>query len=158
MKDKVAQNKKILVAADKIARAIELEAEEILEHGEAVVKEYIPAKYVKAALTSIEKMLDKEGIEALFDKTVSREALRKTAQEAKEVTAQEVNEAVTKIAETIVAEFEDMLEDADEVTTAALKKVPESAKFEVESKLKNVVEKKMASKGVYFRMSRVAKK
>jgi hypothetical protein len=153
--NKVAQNKKILAAAEKIAMAIEMEAEEILEHAEAVIKEYVPAKHVKAALTAVEKALDKEGVEALFDKTVSREALRKTA--SMEVTAKEVSEVVAAVANAVVAEFEDVLEDADAVATAALKKVPESLKFEVESKLKNVVEKKMASKGIYFKMSRTAK-
>jgi hypothetical protein len=154
--DKVAQSKKILTLAHKMTKAVEAEVEEILEHAEAVVKEYVPARYHKAALTKIEKVLDNEGIEAKFDKAVTREQLRATAKV--EVEGSEVNEVVTHIANAVVAELEDILKDADEVADEVVAKCDLRNRFEVESKLKGVVEKKLAAKGVYVKFSRTAKK
>jgi predicted ATP-dependent Lon-type protease len=157
MKKTVAQNKKILSVAGKISKAIELEAEEILDHAEQVIKQYVPARYVKAALTKIEKKLEDEGIEALFDKTVSREALRKTASE--QPTVKELNEVVNKVTAAIVAEMEDVLKDTDDVIGEKIAGVTDMRKkAELEAKLKSVVEKKTASKGIYFKLARMAKK
>ena len=154
--NKVAANQKIISMANKVSKAIELEMEEILEHAEQVVKEFVPARYVKAALTKLETLLDKEGVEALFDKQITREAFRKTAKV--EVTAKEINQVLASIVEAVVAEVEDVLKDADEVVTRTVEKFVPAARFEVESKLKNIIEKKGFTKGVYFKMSRTAKK
>lgn len=154
--DKVAQSKKILTLAHKMTKAVQAEVEEILEHAEVVVKQYVPARYVKAALTKIEKALDMEGIEVKFDKAVTREELRTTAKV--DVTASEVNEVVAEVAKAVVAELEDVLKDADEVAGEVIATFDMRNRFEVESKLKGVVEKKLAAKGVYIRLSRTAKK
>lgn len=148
----VLKNKKILMAANKIALAVEEEMEEILEHAEQVVKSFVPAKHVKATLNKIEKALDNEGIEALFNKTVTREALRKTASEV--VSSKEIDEVVKAILEAIVDEVEDMLEDADDVSDETVKSFDDEDGFESESKLKSLLEKKLAAKGVYTRLAR----
>lgn len=153
--DRVAQNKKVLAMADTISKAIEAETEEILEHAEAVIRKYIPARYVKAALTKIEQMLDKEGIEAMFEKTITREALRKTA--SSQVDARELHETITAVVNAIVAEMEHTLKDAEAVANEAVTKFAAPQRFEVESKLKNVMEKKMSSKGIYCKFARKAK-
>ena len=144
-------NKKILMAANKIAMAIESELEEILEHTEVVVKDFIPARHVKATLTKMEKAIENEGVESLFDKTVSREALRKTASE--EVSEDEINEAITEIVKAFVEEVEDVLKDTDDVSDETIVSCGGDA-FEVESKLKGIIEKKLAAKGIYFRLAR----
>ena len=153
--DRVAQNKKVLAMADKIAKAIEAETEEILEHAELAVRKYIPARYVKAALVKIEKLLDQEGIEAMFDKAVTRESLRKTA--STNVNAQELHETLDMITKAIVAEVESTLKDAEIVANETVNKFSVQERCEVESKLKNVLEKKMASKGIYCKFARKLK-
>lgn len=145
------KNKKILMASNKIAIAVEQEVEEILEHAEEVVKQFIPARYVKSTLAKIEKFLDNEGIESLFDKTVTRDALRKTASE--EVSSKEIDEAVEVLVKAIVDEIEDVLNDADQVADETVEGLGGDT-FEVESKLKGILEKKMAAKGIYFRLAR----
>lgn len=145
-------NKKILMAANKIAMAIEAELEEILEHAEVVVKDFVPARHVKATLVKIEKALENEGVEALFDKTVSREALRKTASE--EVDSKEIEEVVEALVKAIVEEVEDVLNDTDDIADETVTGLGEDDIFEVESKLKGILEKKLAVKGVYFRLAR----
>lgn len=146
------KNKKILMAANKIALAVEEEMEEILEHAEIVVKDFIPARHVKATLVKIEKALENEGIEALFDKTVSREALRKTASD--EVTSKEIDEAIEALVKAIVDEVEDVLEDVDAVSDETIDSFDKEDAFETESKLKSILEKKLAAKGVYFKLAR----
>ena len=48
--NKTAQNKRIISIAATISKAITAEAEDILKDAEAVVKKYMPARYVNAAL------------------------------------------------------------------------------------------------------------
>jgi len=145
------KNKKVLMASNKIALAIEQEVEEILEHAEEVVKQFVPARYVKSTLAKIEKALDNEGIESLFDKTVTREALRKTASE--ETSSEEIDEVVNVLVKAIVDEIEDVLNDADQVADETVMSYGGDG-FEIESKLKGILEKKMAAKGIYFRLAR----
>lgn len=142
--------------SDKIAKAIELEFEEILADAEDVVKTYVPARKVKAVLTKIEAALEAEGIEALFDKKVTREALRKTA--AEEVTDKELKEFVEQITKAIIDEAEEVLKDADEVADETVETTEKAAKFEMEAKVKSMLEKKMASKGIYCKFARNQKK
>lgn len=155
MKMVVAQNKKVLAMANKMSKAIELEAEEILLHAEQVIKEFVPARFVKSALTKIEKALEKEGMEVVFDKTVTREALRKTAKV--EVTAKEIYEVIDKVTAAVVAEMEDVLKDVDEVADETVAKFHKDLRLEAEAKLKSAVERSAASKGVYFRLARINK-
>lgn len=149
-------NSKILKVAEKISKAVELEAEEILEHAEDVVKKFVPAKYVKRTLEAIEKAVEKEGVEALFNKAVKREALLKTASETP--SKEEIEEVVKEIVKAIVDEFEDVLEDADETADEEIKKIAEEFDFEdleeVEAKLKGVLERSLHAKGIYARFAR----
>ena len=151
--EKTAKNMKIIAAASKIAKALEDETEAILNDAEEVVQKHIPARYVKAALKKIEEALDENGIEACFEKKVSKEALKKTA--SVNYSAKELHEALDKIAEATVAEFEDMLADGDEVATRAVKRFASAEQPEVESKLKSMIEKRMHKLGVYCKFSRV---
>ena len=151
--EKKKKNMKIIAAASKIAKALEDETEAILQDAEEVVQKHIPARYVKAALKKIEEELDENGIEASFDKSVSRDALKKTA--SVNYSAKELHEALDKIAEATIAEFEDMLADGDEVATRAVKRFASAEQPEVESKLKSMIEKRMHKLGVYCKFSRV---
>lgn len=153
---KLANNKKIIDFSKRVASAMEMETEEILLHSEEVVKKYVPAKKVKATLLKIEKSLEKEGIEALFDKSVTREAIRKTASE--EVSETEIDELVEEIVKAVVEELEDVLEDADELCDEKVAEFDDEEGYDVECKLKDGLEKIMASKGVYFKLARNQKK
>ena len=153
--NKVARNQKLLALAHKFTKSIEAEAEEILEHAEVAIKQYIPARYQKAALTKLESLLETEGVEAEFDKTVSREDLRKTA--STKVAAKDLHDTINKIAQAVVAEFEDSLEDVDSVAKQVVSKYRPSLRLEVEAKLKGVIEKKLASKGIYTKLERAQK-
>ena len=147
----------VLKLAEEISRAIEAEAEEILEDAEAAVKESTPACSTKKALLSVEKKLEKEGVEALFEKKLSRTAMIKSAAEA--LSDKEIDEIADKITDAIVEEFEDVLKDADEVCNDEIKKLDEDEDlYEVESKLKGILEKKLASKGIYANLERTIKK
>lgn len=154
-----AMNSKIIGFSDKLTRAIIAEVEEVLEDAENVVKEHTPARLVRKTLASIEAKLDNEGIEVAFDKTVTREALKKTASE--DASEDELEELASVIAEAIVDELEDILEDADSVMdaeqTTSLASEEDDA-FEIESKLKSIVERKLSAKGIYTRFQRSAKK
>lgn len=153
--NKVARNQKLLALAHKFTKSIEDEAEEILEHAEVAIKQYIPARYQKAALTKLESLLETEGIEAEFDKTVSREDLRKTA--STKVAAKDLHDTINKIAQAVVAEFEASLKDVDSVAKEVVSKYRPSLRLEVEAKLKGVIEKKLATKGIYTKLERIQK-
>lgn len=152
---KTAANVKILNMAKKTSEAIRNEFEDILNSAEDVIKKNVPARFVKASLNKLEKMLDAEGISVQFDKTTSREALRKTA--AIKVTAKEINETLSVVAKAIVAEAEDVLEDADDVANKFINQFASKHQYEVESKLKNVIESKLSGE-IECKFSRVASK
>ncbi|MFW6015066.1 MAG: hypothetical protein ACOCRK_01360 [bacterium] len=153
---RVAMNKKIISLSNKVAKAIEAEAEEILLHAEKVIKDFVPARKVKSTLKAIEAALENEGVESLFNYKITREALRKTASE--EVTKEELDEVKAAVVAAIVAEFEDVLEDADDVADEVIGKFHPKHRFEVESKLKKSIEANLASKGIYCKLARNAKK
>jgi hypothetical protein len=157
-KQVVATNSKIIGFSNKLTRAVIAEIEETLEDAEKVVKEYVPARFVNKTLTLIENALEKEGLEVAFDKKVTRQALNKTASE--KVEESELKELVNEIVEAVVDEIEEILEDADEVMDEKQKEIAscDEEKFEVESKLKSIVERKLHAKGVYVRFSRTASK
>ena len=149
-----ARNMRLLSLASKFSKAFEMEAEEILEHAELAIKQYIPARYQKAALTKLESLLETEGVEAAFDKTVSREDLRKTA--STKVVAKDLHDTINKVAKAVEAEFEKALAETDEIANQVVAKYRPSLRLEVESKLKGIVEKKLASKGIYAKLERKA--
>lgn len=150
---KTAKNQKIITFASKVTQAMEAEAQDILCNAEELVKEYFPAKYVKAALTEVEKALDNDGIEAAFQKDVTKEMRKKTA--SLEATGKEMREAISHIAKATVAEFEDMLADANEVVNTALTRFASAERPEVEAKLKNIIEGRMHHCGIYCKFDRV---
>ncbi|MNV36300.1 hypothetical protein D3C71_1277720 [compost metagenome] len=154
-----AMNSRIINFSDKLTKAIVAEVEEILEDAENVVKEFAPSRFVRKTLASIEAKLENEGIEVEFEKSVTREALKRTASE--EANEDELEELAKVIAEAVVDELEEVLEDADGImdeergTTLSAE---EDDTLEVESKLKSIVERKLHAKGVYVRFQRTAKK
>lgn len=148
------KNKKvasILKRAEEISKAVEAETEEILEDAEMAVKQTAPACSTAKVLSLIEKKLEAEGIEALFQKSVSKIAMKKTASEA--LSEKEIEELADVIVEAIVEEMEDVLKDAEEVCD-------EDEMPEVEGRLKSILERKLANKGIYAKFARkhVAKK
>lgn len=148
---------KILKRAEEISKAIELEAEEILEDTEAAVKETVPACNVTKVLKLIEEKLENEGVEALFQKNVSKIAIKRTASEG--LSDKEIEELVETIVEAVVEEFEEILEDAEEVCNEDVKAFVEGEEDEVlvEGKLMSVLERKLAGKGIYAKLNRTAK-
>lgn len=150
---KTAKNQKILNAAKKITLAMEAEAEDILRETEDLVKSYFPARYVKAALTEIEKGFDREGLQVAFQKKVSPELRRKTA--SIQATGKEMRETINKIVTAAVGEFEDMLADANEVANRVLTRFAAAERPEVEAKLKNLVEQRMRNCGIFCQFDRV---
>ncbi len=157
----------ILKKAELISKAVEEEAEEILEDTENAVKAVCKASDQPKILRRIEKALENEGVEAVFQKKASKTALRKTA-EVEPMSEEEVKELVKNVVDAVVAEFEETLKDADDVCEETLKEVfdeedekvnPEQMQ-QLEARLKRTIERKLASCGIYSRMSRnhVAKK
>lgn len=150
-------NAEILKVAEQISKAIELETNEILEDAETVVKKFVPARLVKRTLAKLEEKVENEGVEALFEKAVTREALKRTA--ADEATDAELDEVINEIVKAIVEELEDVLKDADEVADEEVTKMADDLgadTVEVEAKLKGVLERKLHAKGIYSRFARTA--
>lgn len=146
----------ILKKAEMISKAVEAEAEEILEDAEKAIKECVPACDVHKALLAVEQELNNEGVEALFQKSTSKVAMKRTAGEA--LSADELKELVKKITKAIVEEFEDVLKDTDEVCDDEVKSLKDAEDIiEVEGKLKGLLEKKLADKGIYTKLARNAK-
>lgn len=148
---------KLLKKSEEISKAVELEAEEILEDTEAAVKETVPACNVSKVLKLIEEKLEEEGVEALFQKNVSRIAIKRTA--SQELSEKEINELVKTIVDAVVEEFEEVLEDAEEVCCEEVKKIAsEEDEILVEDKLMSVLEKKLSNKGIHSKLDRRAAK
>lgn len=141
----------VLKKAEMISKAIELEAEEILEDAELAIKETVPACNVTKALKYVEEKLAEEGIEALFQKKVSKIAMKKTASEA--LSDEEVKEIADMIVDAIVEEFEEILEEADLICDENVEELGEDS-LETESKLKSALERKLAGKGIYAKFAR----
>lgn len=152
-------NKRIVQLATKVAKAVELECEEVLDDAEKVARRYVPARALKAALSSMEAKLDVEGLKGIkFDTSVTRADLRRTA--ADEVSHKELEDAVKSFVEAIVDELEDVLEDADDVMgdeAAGLADDSGADVVEIEAKLKSVVERKLTARGINTRFSRKGK-
>lgn len=150
---KVALNQKIINAAKAITSAMENEAEEILKDTEDAVKGYFPAKYAKAALRAVEKELDNNGLEVTFQKELSKELRAKTA--SIQATPKELHETIKTISKAAVDEFEDMLADANEVANRVLTRFAAKNRPEIEAKLKNIIENRMRSCGIFCAFDRV---
>lgn len=150
---KVALNQKIINAAKAITTAMEAETEEILKDAEDAVKNYFPAKYAKAALVEVEKELDNHGVQAQFEKEISRELRTKTA--SIQASPKELRETIKTVSKATVDEFEDMLADANEVANRVLTRFAAKDRPEIEAKLKNIIENRMRSIGIFCAFDRV---
>ena len=155
--NKVAQNKKIIMAAKVMAKAVREEVEDILKDTEECVKKYIPARYVKASLKEVEKQLVANGIDAEFDKTIEKSAFKATA--SQKPTGREIRETLNKVAAATIAEVEEALKETEDAANVIAKKLGKTANNvdEVEEKLKSIVEKHLRNLGVYARLQRSEK-
>ena len=157
MNNKVLSN--IIRKAELISKAAEEEAEEILEDAEMAVKAVCKASDQPKILRRIEKALEDEGVEALFQKKVSKIAMKKTAN-VEPMEEEEVKELVKNVVEAVVDEFEEMLKDVDEVCDEELKKVfdeeemAEEDMVALEARLKKSLERKLAGMGIYSKLER----
>lgn len=145
---------KILKKAEILSKAIEAETEEILEDAEKAIKASVPASSTSESLAKVEKLLENEGIEALFEKKVPKIAMKRTAGE--KLSKEEIEELAKKIAKAVVDEMEDVLKDADDVMDEEVATTPDEM-AEVEGKLKSVLERKLAEKGIYSKFARNSK-
>lgn len=155
---RTSANNQIINLASDVTTTIIAEVEDVLEDAEEAVKQFVPARLASKVLSALEDALEEEGIEVAFNKTVTKEALAKTASE--EVSEDEIEQVVKKVAETVVAELEDVLKDADEAMDSERETIAEGEEdnFEVEAKLKAMVERKLHAKGIYTRFARTASK
>ena len=155
--NKVAQNKKIIMAAKVMAKAVREEVEDILKDTEECVKKYIPARYVKASLEEVEKQLSESGIEAAFDKKIKKSAFKATA--SQKPTGREIRETLNKVAAAAIAEVEEALKETEDAANVIAKKLGKTANNmdEVEEKLKSIVEKHLRNLGVYAHLQRSKK-
>ena len=123
--NKVAQNKKIIMAAKVMAKAVREEVEDILKDTEECVKKYIPARYVKASLKEVEKQLVANGIDAEFDKTIEKSAFKATA--SQKPTGREIRETLNKVAAATIAEVEEALKETEDAANVIAKKLGKTA-------------------------------
>lgn len=145
----------IISLASKIADAVKDDTEALLSDLEATVKKYVPARFVKSVLNKLEASLADNGVEAKFDKSVTRAQIRSTA--SCESTQEELKEATNTFAKAFVAEMEDTLKQADEACDEVIKRVAskEANDTEVELKLKGMVENRLAMNyGIYCKFAR----
>ena len=126
------------------------EIEDILKNAELTVRESIPEKYIKSALTSLEKAIEVEGIQSLFDKRVSNEMLRKTFN--LEILQERIDELIISITKVVADETEIILKDVDIVCDELIEKYEN--KFETEDILKTKIESLMAAKGISIKLNR----
>jgi hypothetical protein len=155
--NKLAQNKKIISLASKIADEVKDETESLLSDLESTVKKYVPARFVKSVLNKLEASLSDNGVDAAFDKSVTRSQIRSTA--SVESSQEELKEATATFAKAFVAEMEDTLKQADEACDEVIKRVASKEnETEVELKLKGMVENRLAMNyGIYCKFGRSKK-
>lgn len=153
---KTAMNSTIINLASDVTKAVVAEVEEVLEDAEEAVKQLVPSHLAAQALKLLEDELEEEGVEALFNKAKS---ISKFAGEEEDMDEEELKEVIKKIAEAAVEEMEDVLADADETMDEERETLAEGEEqFELEAKLKAMVERKLHAKGIYTRFARTAKK
>lgn len=137
------------VLAKRLADKLDLRMEKILADAEKLVKKYFPARYVSASLTKLQKQLIGEGISCTFDKSVTKEAIKKTAKS--DITAEECDEAIQKIAQTVVAETEDTLDACDKAIKNLAKKHFPKNRISTAHVIRKTIEQKMQSTGLHCR-------
>jgi uncharacterized metal-binding protein len=145
---KIAEVQKLSKTASIVSQKLDNRMEKILEAAEELVKEAFPARYVSASLTRLKKTLYKEGIECAFDYKITRKAIRKTANS--DVTKEECDEAIAKIAEAVVDEVEETLDQCntaiDEIAKQNFGKTEAAAK-----NIKRRVQARMNRKGLHLK-------
>lgn len=150
MKSKTAQNIYLFKLANKIVQATVEDTEEMLEHAEKLVKDFVPSKYQKSALNRLASKLNKEGLDVRFDTKLTKDIVEKTA--SVEADPAEILEFIEAVKEAVIAEFNDTLKDVDEVADMEVEK--SECKQEIEARLKHIIERKLQSESINFRMSR----
>jgi len=152
-KDVVAERKLIAkqtnVLATRLAKKLDDRMEKILFDAEETVKTYFPAKYVSASLTKLQKLLIAEGISCKFDKRVTKEAIKKTANT--DITTDECNEAIKKVAQTVVSLTEETLDACDSSIKKLAKKHFASHRISTAHAMRKFVEEKMKATGLNFK-------
>lgn len=101
----------------------------------------------------VEKALDENGLEVAFQKELSKELRQKTA--AIQATPRELHETIKHVAKATIDEFEDMLADANEVANRVLTRFAAADRPEIEAKLKNLIENRMRSCGIFCAFDRI---
>jgi signal recognition particle GTPase len=137
------------VLSQRLAKKLDMRMEKILFDAEELVKKYFPARYVSASLTKLQKQLISEGVSCTFDKSVTKEAIKKTAKS--DITSDECDEAIKKIAETVVAETEDTLEACDKAIKNLAKKHFPHNRISTAHVMRKHVESKMKNTGLNFK-------
>ena len=123
--------------------------EDLLEDTENLVKDSVPAKYVRAILDKVASKLNNEGLNVKFDSKVTREMARKTAGKVSKVTNKDMDEVVHKLSRAIVAEVEDSLAELDDQIGNDI-----VANCVDEDEVKSVVEKKLDEEGISCKLER----
>jgi len=145
---RTANTQKIDKIASRIQEKLEERVEKILSDAEQVVKQEFPAKYVSASLTKLQNILYKEGIECNFDSTVTRQAIRKTANS--DITKDECDEAICEIAKAVVDETEASIDQCDTAIDMVAKKNFETGHTIAAKRIKKRVAAKLNSVGLNF--------
>lgn len=145
--------------AGTLSKAMTQEAEEILLHTERAIKTLSSIKDHARLLKMAEESLAEEGINAIFDKRVSRTAMKKHASEDEVISEEEAKALVEKVTEAVVEEFEEALKDADKICEEEIKKQFEDSEGkdsieEIEASIKSNFEKNMRAIGINAKLSR----
>lgn len=137
------------ILAKRLAERLDARMERILLDAEKLIKASIPAKFVSASLTKLQKELITNGISCTFDKRVAKSDIKKTA--STDITEDECNDAVKKIAQAVIGLTEDTLDACDKAIKQLSKK--HFAKNRVSSvcMMRKNVEARMKKTGLNFK-------
>ena len=142
--------KKASVLGERLAAKLDARMEKILLDAERLVKDHVPARFVSASLTRLQKQLIAQGIGCKFDKRVSKEAIKRTANT--DVTIDDCNEAIDKIAEIVVGLTEETLDDCDNCIHRLAKKHFVDHRVSTIKAMRNTVETKMKATGLNIKL------
>ena len=145
---RTANTEKIAKIASRVQAKLEERVEKILADAEQLVKQEFPAKYVSASLTKLQNVLFKEGIECNFDATLTRQAIRKTANS--DITKDECDEAINEIAKAVVDETEASIDQCDTAIDTVAKKNFASGYTVAAKRIKKRVAAKLNANGLNF--------
>lgn len=143
-----ANTKKVAAISTRINQKMLERIEKILGDAEELVKKEFPAKFVSASLTRLQNKLYKEGIECEFDPTVTRQAIRKTANS--DITKDECDEAIDKIAEAVVEETEESIGQCEAAIDEIAKNGFEDGCEVIARRIKKRVASRMSREGLNF--------